>query len=47
MLSETQKQILKLYQEAKTIREIADILQISQHCVKAILKVVLRHLEIR
>lgn len=44
MLSETQEQILKLYQEGKTIREIADILQISHHCVKAILCVVLRKL---
>lgn len=37
MLTDTQKQILKLYQEGKTNREIADILQISHHCVKVIL----------
>lgn len=44
MLSDTQKQILKLYQEGKTIREIADILQISHHCVKSILCVGLKKL---
>lgn len=44
MLLDTQKQILKLYQEGKTIREIADILKISHHCVKSILCVVFKKL---
>ena len=40
---ETQaERVLKSHQEGKTIREIADILQISHHCVKAILCVVLK-----
>jgi len=37
MLTEYQQKIINLYQEGRSIREIAELLQISHHCVKSIL----------
>ncbi len=41
MQTEHQQKILNLYKEGKSIKEIAEILQISHHCVKSVLILVL------
>lgn len=42
MLTEYQQKILSLYKEGKSVREIADILQTSHHCVKSMLILALK-----